>query len=192
MKRERSGGLDVVGRLVDSRRRIVVQDSIGPWLVLGPREHHESQLRRQIVGSSEYMIGTGDQRIVSKLNGTGPYRLESWDRGTEVSLARNDAYWGTPAKNERLIVRWGGDSGQRVSELQNGTVDGIDGIDPAGVATVAGDVTLQAEPRAGRDVVYLGFATADPPPRELPSAFAPLLELRSLEHGRLEGRLFAS
>ena len=107
--------------------------------------------------------GSGDQPIVGQLNGTGPYRLESWDRGTEVSLARNDAYWGTPAKNERLIVRWGGDSGQRVSELQNGTVDGIDGIDPAGAATVAGDVTLQAEPRAGRDVVYLGFATADPP-----------------------------
>jgi urease accessory protein len=30
------------------------------------------------------------------------------------------------------------------------------------------------------------------PPRELPSAFAPLLELRSLAHGRREGRLFAS
>jgi urease accessory protein UreF len=29
-------------------------------------------------------------------------------------------------------------------------------------------------------------------PRELPSAFAPLLDLRSLAHGRREGRLFAS
>ena len=107
--------------------------------------------------------GAGDQPIVSQVNGTGPYRLETWDPGTEISLARNDAYWGTPAKNERLIVRWGGDSAQRVAELQSGTVDGIDGIDPAGVATVAGDVTLQAEPRAGQDVVYLGFATFDPP-----------------------------
>jgi urease accessory protein len=32
----------------------------------------------------------------------------------------------------------------------------------------------------------------DLPARELPSAFAPLLELRSLAHGRREGRLFAS
>ncbi len=106
--------------------------------------------------------GGGVQPIVSQVNGTGPYRLESWDRGTEISLARNDAYWDKPAKNERLIVRWGGDASERVSELQNGTVDGIDGIDPAGVATVQADVTLQAQPRAGRDVVYLGFATADP------------------------------
>ena len=58
--------------------------------------------------------GGGDQPIVSQVNGTGPYRLESWDRGTEISLARNDAYWGKPAKNERLIVRWGGDASERV------------------------------------------------------------------------------
>jgi ABC-type transport system substrate-binding protein len=107
--------------------------------------------------------GAAEQPIVSQLNGTGPYRLESWDRGTEISLDRNDAYWGAAAKNERLIVRWGDDPTMRVSELQSGTVDGIDGIDPAGVATVAGDVTLQAQPRGGRDVVYLGFSTTSPP-----------------------------
>jgi ABC-type transport system substrate-binding protein len=107
--------------------------------------------------------GSGDQPIVGQLNGTGPYRLESWDRGAEISLARNEAYWGTAARNERLIVRWDGDPTRRVAELQAGTVDGVDDLDPAGVATVAGDVTLQAQPRAGRDVVYLGFSTASPP-----------------------------
>jgi urease accessory protein len=35
-------------------------------------------------------------------------------------------------------------------------------------------------------------AVCELPPRELPSAFAPLHELRSLAHGRREGRLFAS
>jgi len=38
----------------------------------------------------------------------------------------------------------------------------------------------------------LEAVSIDVPPRELPSAFAPLLELRSLAHGRREGRLFAS
>jgi urease accessory protein len=44
------------------------------------------------------------------------------------------------------------------------------------------------------DVEQLAFvaATSNLPPRELPSAFAPLLELRSLRHDRREGRLFAS
>ena len=107
--------------------------------------------------------GSGTQAIASEVNGTGPYRLEDWIRGTEISLARNDAYWGTHAQNERLIVRWSPDSAARVTELQNGTADGIDAIDAAGVATVTDDVSLQVEPRAGQDVVYLGFNTADKP-----------------------------
>jgi urease accessory protein len=46
----------------------------------------------------------------------------------------------------------------------------------------------------GEDIERLALAAAafNLPPRELPSAFAPLLELRSLAHGRREGRLFAS
>ena len=36
------------------------------------------------------------------------------------------------------------------TELQNGTVDGIDGIDASGVATVSDDVSLKVEPRPGR------------------------------------------
>ena len=107
--------------------------------------------------------GSGPQPIEREVNGTGPYRLEPWDGSTEISLTRNDSYWGTVAKNERLIVRSGGDSAARVAELQSGTVDGIDGIDGAGVATVAGDVSIQARPRAGQDVVYLGFDSPDPP-----------------------------
>jgi peptide/nickel transport system substrate-binding protein len=107
--------------------------------------------------------GNGPQAITREVNGSGPYRLESWDPGAEISLARNDSYWGTRAKNERLIVRWSEGSAARVTELQNGTVDGIDGIDPAGVVAVTDDVSLQVEPRAGQDVVYLGFDTADAP-----------------------------
>jgi urease accessory protein len=38
----------------------------------------------------------------------------------------------------------------------------------------------------------LTAVSIDVQPRELPSAFAPLLDLRSLAHGRREGRLFAS
>ena len=97
------------------------------------------------------------QPIVTEVNGTGPYRLERWDRGSEISLARNDAYWGTPAVNERVIVRWRDMAGQRVAELQGATVDGVDQLDGEGVATVDADVNLQAEMRPGLDMVYLGF-----------------------------------
>ena len=100
---------------------------------------------------------TGVQAIVAEVNGTGPYRLEGWRRGAEISLARNDAYWGDRAANERLIFRQRDDPGGRLTELQGGSVDGIDDVDPAGTGAVADDVSLRPEPRAGLNVLYLGF-----------------------------------
>lgn len=99
----------------------------------------------------------GEQAIVSEVNGTGPYALERWDRGSEVSLLRNDAYTRTKAANERLIVRWQPDPAKRVAELQAGTVDGVDDLSPDGVETADGDVSLALAPRKGLNVFYLGF-----------------------------------
>ena len=99
----------------------------------------------------------GKQPIETEVNGTGPYRLERWDHGTEISLARNDAYWAGPARNERVIVRWRDSANERVIELQGTTVDGIDQLDAPAVETVQDDVNLQIEPRAGMNTVYLGF-----------------------------------
>jgi ABC-type transport system substrate-binding protein len=108
-------------------------------------------------------VASGPQAITSAVNGTGPYRLEAWDKGAQVSLARNDGYWGGPAANERVIVRWNGASSQRVNELQAGTVDGIDDVAPAGVDAVGADVSMVTAPRAGLDVVYLGFTNTFSP-----------------------------
>jgi len=106
---------------------------------------------------------TGEQAIVSQVNGTGPYRLESWSRGSEVSLARNDDYWGDEALNERVIVRWYDNPGQRFAELQNATVDGIDDVFPSTVAAVTDDVGLNLQPRPGLNVFYLGFTNTFAP-----------------------------
>jgi len=99
---------------------------------------------------------TGPQALATDVNGTGPYRLEAWNPGAEVSLARNDGYWGDPAANERAIVRWAPSSSERVDELQAGTVDGIDDVAPADVAAIDADVSMVTAPSDGLDVVYLG------------------------------------
>ena len=100
---------------------------------------------------------TGTQAIVNEVNGTGPYRLEGWNRGSDISLARNDAYWGAKALNERAIVRWGPDAAKRVDELGEATVDGVDELSAAGVSRVSADVSLALAPRSGLNVFYLGF-----------------------------------
>lgn len=99
----------------------------------------------------------GDQPIVGEVNGTGPYRLEGWNRGSDVSLVSNNAYWGEPARNERLIVRWRDDAADRLAELQGASVDGVDDVGPDGLEAIERDVTMQAVPRAGLNVFYVGF-----------------------------------
>lgn len=100
---------------------------------------------------------SGAQAIVGTVNGTGPYRLEAWNHGSDISLVRNEAYWGDAARPERVIVRWRNDGAERVSELQAGSVDGIDGVDSAELDTVARDVALQSVARPGLNVFYVGF-----------------------------------
>lgn len=101
--------------------------------------------------------GTTNQAIVSEVNGTGPYKLDKWNRGSDITLVRNDAYWGDKAKSEKLIVRWSAEAAQRLVELQSGTVDGIDNVGPTDFATVEGNADLQLKPRAGLNVFYVGF-----------------------------------
>ncbi len=40
------------------------------------------------------MPATGKEKLYNIASGTGPYKLVRWQKGTEVALERNNAYWG--------------------------------------------------------------------------------------------------
>ena len=101
--------------------------------------------------------GTTNQAIVTEVNGTGPYKLGTWNRGSDITMTRNDAYWGDKAKTETLIFRWSAEAAQRLVELQSGTVDGIDNVGPTDFPTVEGNADLQLKPREGLNTFYVGF-----------------------------------
>lgn len=58
-------------------------------------------------------------------DGTGPYRLAAFDRGRQYLLERNDAYWGTKANFERVLIKITPDIGTQRLELQNGDLDAV-------------------------------------------------------------------
>jgi peptide/nickel transport system substrate-binding protein len=101
--------------------------------------------------------GTTNQEIVSEVNGTGPYKLEAWNKGSDVTFTRNDSYWGDKAKSEKLIIRWSKEAAQRLVELQSGTVDGIDNVGGTDFEAVKANPDLQLKVREGLNVMYLGF-----------------------------------
>lgn len=89
--------------------------------------------------------------------GTGPYMVESWERGNQLVFTRFDDYWGEPALNQTLVFRWSTESAQRLLELQSGTVDAIDNPGPDDFETIEGDTSLQLIPREALSIFYIGF-----------------------------------
>jgi hypothetical protein len=59
------------------------------------------------------------------MNGTGPFALDHWTTGQEIVLKRNDTYWGTPAKLERVVIQEVNEWGTRFAELQAGDADWV-------------------------------------------------------------------
>lgn len=107
---------------------------------------------------SEYLEstgGTGD--LLEKPIGTGPYVVESWERGNQLVFKANPDYWGENKGAETLVFKWGTESAQRLLELQSGTVDGIDNVGPDDFTTVEGDANLALYTRPALNIMYIGF-----------------------------------
>jgi peptide/nickel transport system substrate-binding protein len=100
---------------------------------------------------------TDSQAIVQEVNGTGPYKLQAWNRGSDITMTANPDYWGEKAKAETLIFRWSAEAAQRLVELQSGAVDGIDNVGPTDFQAVQGDPNLQLIEREGLNVFYVGM-----------------------------------
>ena len=101
--------------------------------------------------------------IVAVPNGTGPYMLDSWSRGSEIVLSANPDYWGEAPLSPTVIFRWSAEAAQRLVELQAGTVDGIDNPGPDDFETIADDPNLQLFDREGLNTFYVGFNNAFAP-----------------------------
>jgi peptide/nickel transport system substrate-binding protein len=61
--------------------------------------------------------------LTTIMNGTGPFKLESWTQGEELVLVRNDNYWREPAKLERIVIKYIDEWGTRFAMLQTGDAD---------------------------------------------------------------------
>ena len=109
----------------------------------------------------EAASGTGE--LLEKPVGTGPFMINSWQRGDSVILSRNDAYWGEPAKASTAVVRWATESAARMLELQSGTVHIISSIGTEDFAVVEADPTLQLLPYVNPNIFYMGFTNTFAP-----------------------------
>jgi peptide/nickel transport system substrate-binding protein len=63
-----------------------------------------------------------DPKFVEAPIGTGPYKFEAWDRGSQVTLTRNDDYWGDAPAIKDVTLRFISEPGTRVAGLKAGEI----------------------------------------------------------------------
>lgn len=113
---------------------------------------------------SEHIKTVGTTKdILTNPIGTGPFKLESWNRGDSIILKRNDDYWGDKPAYETLVFRWSTSGANQLNELRSGTVDQISTLSPDDFSAVQNDADLQFLPQSGPNVLYLGMTNTFPP-----------------------------
>jgi ABC-type transport system substrate-binding protein len=104
-----------------------------------------------------------DKSILEQPNGTGPYKLKTWEKGQRIVFEANPNYWGEKAKTPNLEFRWSDQAAQRWLELQSGNVDGIDNPGTDDIAAIKADSNVKFYEREGLNTLYLGMNVLDKP-----------------------------
>ncbi len=55
--------------------------------------------------------------------GTGPFMIESWERGEAIKMSARDGYWGTAPKVKTVTLRYFADATATTNALRSGDVD---------------------------------------------------------------------
>ncbi len=87
--------------------------------------------------------GTGET-VGENPVGTGPYVLESWDRGQQITAVRNPDYWGDAPSIDAFTVRFIPDKQASLAALQAGEVDLVLDILPEQVSLVPRPLSVPA------------------------------------------------
>ncbi|MFD1888497.1 ABC transporter substrate-binding protein [Paenibacillus wenxiniae] len=77
---------------------------------------------------SHYIDTNGMAAFLNHPVGTGPYQFGQWIKDDRVELVRNDNYFGSKPKWNKVVFRAIPDSASRVSELMAGNIDIATGV----------------------------------------------------------------
>lgn len=73
--------------------------------------------------ASEASLKQYDAKAAEAPAGTGPFIYEKWNKQQDLTLVKNENYWGEPAKIDKIIFRVIPNIATRLDELKTGSID---------------------------------------------------------------------
>jgi peptide/nickel transport system substrate-binding protein len=129
----------------------------------GPYPALLAQLVKLSIVPKAVVEAVGKDAFNLKPVGSGPYKFESWQRGVNVQLTRNDAYWGTKPPFPAVTFRAVPDAATRLANLQAGSSDLVVTLDADQAAQLKGSPKAQALIGLTERVAYVRLNTTKPP-----------------------------
>ncbi|MGX1739979.1 ABC transporter substrate-binding protein [Bosea sp. NPDC055353] len=129
----------------------------------GPYPALLAQLVKLSIVPKAVVEAVGKDAFNLKPVGSGPYKFESWQRGVNVQLTRNDAYWGTKAPFPTVTFRAVPDAATRLANLQAGSSDLVVTLDADQAAQLKSAPKAQALIGLTERVAYVRLNTTKPP-----------------------------
>ncbi|MEA2515013.1 MAG: peptide/nickel transport system substrate-binding protein [Thermomicrobiales bacterium] len=84
---------------------------------------------------AEHVEGDDNARawFADNADGTGPYKLDSYEKGSQINLVKNADWWRgwQPGSIDEIAFRWAGETSTRVQMLERGEADLIGWVPPA-------------------------------------------------------------
>lgn len=139
-----------------------------------------------------YYEDQGTEGFAAAPIGTGPYVFEGQNAGRDMTVTRNDDYWGDPATIERIVFSWSTEASQRLALLQSGSADVAFDLPPTqqGEAEQAGLEVVTTETA----VKIIGFLQTDRAPFDDPQvaeAAALAIDRDQIVQGIFDGQAVA-
>lgn len=156
-----AGGCDYGGKL---NTLTAVDENTVEFVLCKPDPAFLAEIAFGVFGiqPAEHLEATGGAPLDNPI-GTGPYSLDSWNRGDSVVMSANPDYWGDVAPHDTLVIKWATESASRLLELQAGTADGITFPGVADLPVIEDDPNLELIAKPEPNIFYMGITVTHPP-----------------------------
>ena len=103
--------------------RIASINTTGPSTVVVTLRTRDNDFEFNLTQRGGAIFKANTSSFASTTNGTGPYKLKNWNRGTSITLERNEQYRGAKGKTKTIVFRYILDSTALSNAMLSGQID---------------------------------------------------------------------